>query len=612
MNEWLLSIIERNTEVVKQFGSELVKEAEKKTEERKSKSNVNAKRNPLPDNKDRKYAMSALRNEVEKLSKTPEGERNKQYNESTFRVAQLAAGCGLDQMTVEEAVKEMAREIGMDEGEIAGTFRSAYQAGIKHPRARPASRQEKSVEQVFGSENKSEGKAHRKELPETINFPLDVFTSYLQRFVKEGATSCRCPVDFFAMPMITAAASMIGGSRCLMVKEDWHVQPNLYVAIVADPGAAKSPALSKVMAPIKRRHRLNMEAFKQAKKIHKENPEPSEVPTLERTYTTDATGEKLAGILQECPRGIILYKDELTAWIRGMDQYKSGGKGTERQMYLSCWSNEAFSVERKSNEDGVPVSVQRPVLSVLGGIQPDMLPLLADSKGRADGFIDRILFCYPRRGKRPPWTWEGISPQTRQAWQDTIDNLWALKIEYTPEDGIHPRVVEMNAEAKVIWEKWQSEHEAEMEADGFEPVLRGAWAKMDSQLARIALTLHLMWLASEDNLRPFDIPELTASSIKSATMVIDYLKTHIRRSLVLLEVEQEERQVQKAAGWIERHGGNCTMRDLYSNRVAGIKKSSEAEKMFDLLKDYGFGETSNVKGENDRNVVTFTIRRQTA
>ena len=37
---------------------------------------------------------------------------------------------------------------------------------------------------------------------------------------------------------------------------------------------------------------------------------------MERTYADDTTVESLVGILEDNPRGVLIYKDELTGWVR--------------------------------------------------------------------------------------------------------------------------------------------------------------------------------------------------------------------------------------------------------------------------------------------------------
>ena len=46
------------------------------------------------------------------------------------------------------------------------------------------------------------------------------------------------------------------------------------------------------------------------------------------TGTTNRTGEKLAEVLKDDPRGARLLRDELAGWVKGMDQYKNRGGGT--------------------------------------------------------------------------------------------------------------------------------------------------------------------------------------------------------------------------------------------------------------------------------------------
>lgn len=547
--------------------------------------------------REERYGKSALEDELAILASTPESRRNIQLNESAFKLGQLIGGGVLHNANAVEAELHLvASQLGLDASEIPATLRSGMEAGKKNPRTVPPTAKQKAIAEVDAEPKESE-----KPRPALAPFPIDVFPTMLRKFITEGAESCRCPEDFLAAPMIVAAANMIGASRALQIKEDWHVMPGLYLAVIADPGSGKTPALSKVIGQVKRQHQLNLEAYKRERREWKAANDTTrgDAPTFRRTYTTDATAEKLASILQECPRGIVLYKDELTAWIRGMDQYKTGGKGTERQMYLSCWSNEPFSVERKSNDDGIPVTVRRPMLCVMGGIQPDMLPMLSDSMGRSDGFVDRILFCYPKWFRRP-WRWSSISPEARRTWADCISKLSLLNMDHDDE-GVKPMVIELDESAKTAWEQWQADHEEEQAADDFVPGLRGAWAKMDSQLARIALTLHLLWRAETvDHFGPDDVEPVDDSTIFMAAQVVAYFKSHLRRALGLLEITQEERQANALAEWLQSNGGKCTLRQIYRCKIGGVKRKSDATKLVEAAVDYDLVTAEEVKGDNGK------------
>ena len=141
-------------------------------------------------------------------------------------------------------------------------------------------------------------------------------------------------------------------------------------------------------------YKVELAAWEGGKKADR-GPRP-EAPIFRHVVTTDATTEALAPMLLHS-KGLLLFKDELTGWVRGMDQYRSGGKGADRQHYLSMWSRSLIKVDRKSSAE--PIIVQRPLLSVFGGIQPDLLPDLADSAQREDGFVDRAALELPRFGR---------------------------------------------------------------------------------------------------------------------------------------------------------------------------------------------------------------------
>ena len=70
---------------------------------------------------------------------------------------------------------------------------------------------------------------------------------------------------------------------------------------------------------------------------------------MQRSITSDCTVEKLGTMLDENPRGIGLLRDEITAWLRSMDQYRAQKKGTDAQFFLSAWSDEAVIIDRVSS-----------------------------------------------------------------------------------------------------------------------------------------------------------------------------------------------------------------------------------------------------------------------
>lgn len=425
------------------------------------------------------------------------------------------------------------------------------------------------------------------------SFPLTVFPKIIQRYVREGAAALGCPVDFFAVPILVLAGLMIGTSRALQVKHGWLESPRFYVALVGDPGDAKTPAQNRVAAPLHRRQRHETDRFKMALAAYEAATDrakrdrtdlPAIKPTLLRWYTSDTTTEALATILAENPRGVAIIRDELTGWVRSMDQYRAQ-RGADRQFFLSAWSGEPVVVDRKSNPGGVPIMAPHPFLSALGGLPPEMLYELTEGRGREDGFIHRILFSYPESVPPGDWTDAAISDEAEWGWCQVMDRLAALLPDVDEHGAVHPKVVFFTDAAKRIRAEFYTSHNAELGHPDFPEHLRGAWAKFRSYFPRLALTLHMLRFACGETTGE-NVDEV---STVGAAALIDYFKSHAERVYRQLRVRPDDKRAAALERWIRNHGGTCTARDVVRNEVAGIKRTSDASAALRDLQDRGKG-----------------------
>jgi hypothetical protein len=241
---------------------------------------------------------------------------------------------------------------------------------------------------------------------------------------------------------------------------------------------------------------------------------------MKRTYADDTTVESLVGILEDNPRGVLIYKDELTGWVRSHDQYKAGGKGADRQHWLSVWSNQAIVVDRKSRQ-GDPTYVERPWVSLVGGIQPAMLPELGGSM--EDGLLDRFLFAFPKHSHTDLSDSE-IGADTEAQYADLYDKLSSLRMVEDETGQEAPNVVPMSREARRLFKEIHDEIGRETLEPGFPLRLQGVWAKMRGYLARISLVLALC--RSVEQNEPEEVEE---QDVKNATRIVAYFKAHARR-----------------------------------------------------------------------------------
>ena len=192
-------------------------------------------------------------------------------------------------------------------------------------------------------------------------FPIDIFPRLLQQLIREAAAAFSCPPDFIGASLLGILSEAIGTSYEIKVKPGWTEGARVYIAIVADPGEKKSPALDLVMSPLYAYQQQLQEQYDQQKlsyeiklatyevdlSVWKETvrkghanattkPVAPTPPTMRQVFAVDITIEALSEILQHNPQGVLLVKDELTAWALSMNQYR-GGKGADRQRSLKSW-----------------------------------------------------------------------------------------------------------------------------------------------------------------------------------------------------------------------------------------------------------------------------------
>jgi hypothetical protein len=244
-------------------------------------------------------------------------------------------------------------------------------------------------------------------------------------------------------------------------------------------------------------------------------------PSLHHIYSTDATIEALVGALQTCP-GVSIIRDELSGFVSSFDQYR-GGKGSDRQEYLQLWAGAPIKSDRKG---GGTVYAQHPVAGICGGIQPDILRSLHDPHGKRDGLVERFLLCVP--DVQPlGWTEDDLDPALLVPVTDVFRKLRSIRVRMAENLDDTERVsVNLSPDARRAWIDWfNGNAQATEHANGLR---RGFYAKLPSQVARIALVLHC--LHNPDDPRTM----LVESTMVAAIDVAEFFRQHLDRVLPLI------------------------------------------------------------------------------
>jgi hypothetical protein len=204
---------------------------------------------------------------------------------------------------------------------------------------------------------------------------------------------------------------------------------------------------------------------------------------------SDTTIEALISLHNESKNAIGVFKDELDGWFKDMNKYR---EGSDKQQWLSIWSNESIIVNRLSRGD---LYINSPFIPVLGGIQPEILDSHFTNDNISSGFIDRFLFSYPNNLKAEEFNNEELPEKLIEWYENTIlkmnDNIIHI-IKKDDNNEIIPFICKLDNEAKTEWirvfNKYVSLQNSEDEPEMFKSMI----AKIKTYIPRLALIIHFI------------------------------------------------------------------------------------------------------------------------
>jgi hypothetical protein len=426
-------------------------------------------------------------------------------------------------------------------------------------------------------------------------FPVDLLPEVVRDYVVQQAEAIRVDVAMIAPAVLATLGGAIGTTRAVMIKKGWHEFPVLWVAIVCDSGAAKSPSLSAATDGIVKRqasefhkHQKAAVAYEQAmlahklevKKAEKEGkapPEEPQKPRLRHTFTSDSTVEALAKLLNENPRGLVMILDELAAFFLRMNQYKSGGKGADREAYLSMYSCKPLKVDRKG--DG-STFINRPLLSIVGAATPEAFRRCLSGDGNEEnGLAARFQIVNPPRDLRQ-WSTAEVSEAVANAFDRRVNDLLDLVGELKPFQPDEPVFIGMNAQAQKLYRDWFNAHNGE--AVALRGPLAASWSKLEAVAVRLALILALA-----------ENPEagrVDSQAMERAIGLTDWFKSELIRWYDAQKESRQESELHRLVLWVKAQGGEVTGRELMRNGPKPRAATAEdAENELDKLAKAGRG-----------------------
>jgi putative DNA primase/helicase len=458
-------------------------------------------------------------------------------------------------------------------------------------------------------------------LPEVAKFDPDLLPESLRPLVEDVAERMQVPLDF---PAIVAIACLSGavGRRAIVqpkrVDSGWTITPNLWAAIVAPPGAMKSPCIDAITTPLKRveadwrkryeealkRHavaveegELRLSAWKESYKVSCKSGKPAparpeftiEEPKCKRLLVHDATFESLHRIMADNPGGVMVIRDELSGWMAQLDRE---GREGERAFCLQAWNgNSPFTLDRIGRGS---IHVDACCMSMLGGIQPGRLrsylaDALADGPSN-DGLMQRFqLLVWPDLGGE----WRYVDRKPDNVAEEQAARIYKRLAEMDPE--AQPRY-RFDDAAQELFIEWLAELENRLRHEPMHPALAAHLSKYRKLMPSLGLLFELADRAAGgfegfDGSSQGQIQNIRLPHAARAAGVCKYLETHAARVYSCVTSSHYRSALDLLTKIKERRiagNGLFTLREVYLRGWAGLDSPEKARLACEVLADAGW------------------------
>jgi len=450
-------------------------------------------------------------------------------------------------------------------------------------------------------------------LPPVPEFDPALLPDSVRGWIEDCAAALQCPLAFVAVPAVAALGGVIGRQLGIAIKqhERWIERPVLWAAIVGRPSSGKSPALAPVQRFLHRLESRRSEAWElqkseaeidldlhaaeiqQAKKKASELlkkgdrdgaraaltlTEPEPAPPPPRLILNDATVEKLGELLNENPRGLVQFRDELSGWLASLDRE---GREADRSFWLECWNGRGpYTCDRIGRGS---VRIEACAVSIIGGVQPGRLSeyLRVAVRGGMgdDGLMQRFqLAVYP--DMPTGWRYQDVEFNARaeaQAWAafDRLDRIDLQAAGAETAEWCDVPFIRLSEPASTLFADWQTELMQRLRSGHESPHMESHLAKYPATAGRLALILHM----ADNKTGP-----ISEGAMLRALAWLEFLEPHARRLYAGIDsgIATAHRLLAKRRDLPDPF----TARDAYRPGWAGLDRES-VEAGLAVLMDHG-------------------------
>jgi Protein of unknown function (DUF3987) len=379
-------------------------------------------------------------------------------------------------------------------------------------------------------------------------FPLNVFPHQWREWVSDAAHWAGSSEDYVAQALLASVAGLCGQGVSARITEAWSEPVILWQALVGGPSSGKTPALEWLRRPLGTVERA----------LAREGGAP--------VVVSDASLPALEKAVARRRQGVLLWRDEPTAWLAGLGR-RSRRDESRRGGFLDTWG-----------AIGLPWGREKTAVSIVGSLDPERLD--AALEGTGDGLAARFLYVWP--GPAPYRSLRTVKPVREDEMVSALQRI--ARAVGTPEK---PLVLAFEDQAVTVFDGCLERlHGETLQAEG---LLAGWLGKGRGTVARLAAVLALLdWTAT----RPATAPPpdvITAQHLHAAWDLWErYYRPHARAVFDRAGPSDRDRKARQVIGWIRAHEATEISReDVRRDALRQKVNAAGADEVIDALEEAG-------------------------
>jgi hypothetical protein len=446
-------------------------------------------------------------------------------------------------------------------------------------------------------------------LHKVSTLPIKGLPPVIRDLVIDESERIGCAPDYVAVSLLSVIGSLTAKTYSIQPKlEDtgWEVIPNIWGIVIGPPSAKKSPSMgtaTKAIWKIQKAFYDEHEAYNRDQEVSKKlddmresankllaknlvkkgdfssakaildvDLKASETHILQRVMVSDSTTEKLGEIASENQTGFLLFRDELSGFLKTLDK---PDRANDRSFYLEAFNGNDSYIYDRIGRGTTYIPILR--ISILGGIQPAVLKnLLVKSSldgSNSDGLLQRFqLAVYP-----DPMKSTIVDRAPNKDAQLQLDLL--LKFLMNPSSANSCLKFSQVAYDKYI--EWLEHNQKIIESDETHHSLQAHFIKYNALVPKIACIYHVV-----DSLAQNVSVEISLAVCTRAIEYVEYLRVHAIR-IYGLGIATDMANAETILQRINKLPSPFTIRDIRRKGWIGLSTNNHIAEALTTLLEYG-------------------------